>query len=50
MEALKKPTSYLVTLSKRGGWGQNEITFLGALEIITSLEGRGVTELVSLFL
>ena len=37
----KKKTSYLVTLSKRGGRGQNEITILGALEIMTSLEGRG---------
>ena len=36
----KKKTSYLVTLSKRGGRGQNEITILGALEIMTSLEGR----------
>ena len=30
-----------MTLSKRGGRGQNEITILGALEIMTSLEGRG---------
>ena len=40
-EAFKKKTSYLVTLSKRGGRGQNEITILGVLEIMTSLEGRG---------
>ena len=39
-EALKK-TSYLVTFSKKGGRGQNKITILGALEIMTSLEGRG---------
>ena len=39
--SLQKKTSYLVTLSKRGGRGQNEITILGALEIMTSLEGRG---------
>ena len=40
-EAFKKNTSYLVTLSKRGGRGQNKITILGVLEIMTSLEGRG---------
>ena len=43
-EAFKKKTSYLVTLSKRGGRGQNEITILGALEIMTYLEGRGVVQ------
>ena len=30
-----------MTLSKRGGRGQNEIIILGVLEIMTSLEGRG---------
>ena len=30
-----------MTLSNRGGRGQNKITILGVLEIMTSLEGRG---------
>ena len=30
-----------MTLSKRGDRGQNEITILGALEIMKSLESRG---------
>ena len=33
-----------MTLPKRGGWGQNEITIFGALEIITSFEGMGCLE------
>ena len=38
----KKP-SYLVTLSKKVGGGQDQITISGPLEIVTSLEGgRGI--------
>ena len=40
----KKKPGYLVTLSKRVGRCQNEITILGALEIMTYLEGRGVVQ------
>ena len=32
-------TSYLVTLSKKVGGGQDQITISGPLEIVTSLEG-----------
>ena len=40
---LQKKTSYLVTLSKKVGGGQDQITISGALEIVTSLEGgRGI--------
>ena len=40
---LKKNPSYLVTLSKKVGGGQDEITISGPLEIMTSLEGgRGI--------
>ena len=35
----KKKTSYLVTLSKKVGGGQDQITISGPLEIVTSLEG-----------
>ena len=36
-------TSYLVTLSKKVGGGQDQITISGSLEIMTSSEGgRGV--------
>ena len=33
----KKKTSYLVTLSKKVGGGQDQITISGPLEIMTSL-------------
>ena len=35
----KIKTSYLVTLSKKVGGGQDQITISGPLEIMTSLEG-----------
>ena len=38
---LKKIPSNLVILSKTVGGGQNEITILGASEIMTSLEDAG---------
>ena len=39
----KIKTSYLVTLSKKVGGGQDQITISGPLEIMTSSEGgRGV--------
>ena len=37
--SLQKKTSYLVTLSKKVGGGQDQITISGPLEIVTSLEG-----------
>ena len=37
----KKKNFIFSDIVQRGGRGQNEITILGALEIMTSLEGRG---------
>ena len=37
---LQKKPSYLVTLSKKVGGGQDQITILGLLVIMTSFEGE----------
>ena len=40
-EAFKKKIFIFSDIVQKGGRGQNEITILGVLEIMTSLEGRG---------